>query len=295
MPDVAHSSVVSEEASQLDWVGMNAIVHPITFLDDGVLRNVEASNNIFVNLLSEVTRGVHMSRLYLGLQEVLTHQVIKPSSLVTVLKDLLATHADLSSSIRWQSSFDCLLYRPALLSTYGGWRTYPVEWLFTLVDGVLLFQMTFSVTYASTCPCSAALSRQLNQKAFQEAFGHQEQITTKEVEEWLGEERSLAGVPHSQRSRATVCVTLSPELDSFPLTSLIGLVEDTLGTSVQTAVKRQDEQEFARLGAKNLMFCEDACRRIKRALMPQCDKFHLKVEHFESLHEHDAVSMTSHG
>jgi GTP cyclohydrolase I len=44
---------------------------------------------------------------------------------------------------------------------------------------------------------------------------------------------------------------------------LIDLVENTLKTPVQAAVKREDEREFARLNGANLMFCEDAGRRLK--------------------------------
>ena len=67
----------------------------------------------------------------------------------------------------------------------------------------------------------------------------------------------------------------------------------TLATPVQTAVKREDEQEFARLNAANLMFCEDAARRLKAMLNARSDiaDFHVRVEHHESLHAHDAVSV----
>ena len=64
------------------------------------------------------------------------------------------------------------------------------------------------------------------------------------------------------------------------------------GTPVQTAVKREDEQAFARLNAENLMFCEDAARRVAAALSadPRIQRFDAEVAHFESLHAHDAVA-----
>ena len=68
-------------------------------------------------------------------------------------------------------------------------------------------------------------------------------------------------------------------------------------TPVQTAVKREDEQAFAKLNADNLMFCEDAARRVHAAL--DADErvvdFHAKVSHFESLHAHDAVAVVTKG
>ena len=47
---------------------------------------------------------------------------------------------------------------------------------------------------------------------------------------------------------------------------LLETIESALATPVQTAVRREDEQEFARLNGENPMYCEDAVRRIRAAL-----------------------------
>jgi len=67
-----------------------------------------------------------------------------------------------------------------------------------------------------------------------------------------------------------------------------------LGTAVQTAVKRADEQAFALANGQNLMFCEDAARRLHKALrqLEWSTAFKLRVEHAESLHAHDAVAIS---
>ena len=54
---------------------------------------------------------------------------------------------------------------------------------------------------------------------------------------------------------------------------------------------REDEQAFAALNAKNLLFCEDAARRLKQCFetMPSIADYQFKVEHQESLHGHNAV------
>ena len=69
-------------------------------------------------------------------------------------------------------------------------------------------------------------------------------------------------------------------------------MEPAPGPPVQTAVKREDEQAFARLNAANLMFCEDAARRVAAALADDAriERFEADVAHFESLHAHDAVA-----
>jgi len=45
------------------------------------------------------------------------------------------------------------------------------------------------------------------------------------------------------------------------------------------------------------MFCEDAARRIQKALDAddRLNDFHVRVEHQESLHPHDAVAYASKG
>jgi len=76
------------------------------------------------------------------------------------------------------------------------------------------------------------------------------------------------------------------------------MIEGALKTPVQAAVKRADEQEFARLNGQNLMFCEDAARRLQHVMnltTDQYDDFWLKINHLESLHAHDAVSITTKG
>ena len=66
---------------------------------------------------------------------------------------------------------------------------------------------------------------------------------------------------------------------------------------MQTAVKREDEQEFARLNGQNLMFIEDSGRRLKAAFNSdeRIVDYWVRVEHHESLHAHDAVGVFTKG
>src|SRR5690606_29683180 len=115
------------------------------------------------------------------------------------------------------------------------------------------------------------------------------------VAEWLASERGMAATPHAQRSRADLRVTLNDAFDELPLADLVEGIEAAPGTPVQTAVKREDEQAFARLNADNLMFCEDAARRVAAVLAAdgRVARFEARVSHFESLHAHDAVAHVS--
>ena len=56
------------------------------------------------------------------------------------------------------------------------------------------------------------------------------------------------------------------------------------------AVKRADEQAFAQLNGQNLMYVEDAARRIQQSLSLRFPVSSVSVRHLESLHPHDAVA-----
>ena len=90
---------------------------------------------------------------------------------------------------------------------------------------------------------------------------------------------------------------LTPNTESLPLLTLVNNAEEALKTPVQAAVKREDEQEFARLNGQNNMFCEDAARILKQRLnaTESVADFRVRVNHYESLHAHDAVSIVTKG
>jgi GTP cyclohydrolase I len=113
-----------------------------------------------------------------------------------------------------------------------------------------------------------------------------------EILAWLGSTKGIVATPHSQRSTAQLRLRLDERLKDLPLVALINNAETALGTAVQTAVKRADEQAFALANGQNLMFCEDAARRLNQALKrsPGIKAFHIRVIHAESLHAHDAVA-----
>ena len=92
---------------------------------------------------------------------------------------------------------------------------------------------------------------------------------------------------------ATVQVRISEQATALGLMALIDATESALGTPVQTAVKRADEQAFARLNGQNLMYVEDAARKIQQALEGLFAASSVSVRHLESLHPHDAVAYTS--
>lgn len=284
LPDIAAQT--SPTLQPLDWVGMRGIALPVQLGG----RTLSAWADAGVSLDDGESRGIHMSRLYLAL-EALEHTELTPLALRQLLAHFLDTHDGLSSSAYVRLKFDCMLKRPALISPLEGWKRYPVILDARIENEMFHVEQYVEIPYSSTCPCSAALARQLIQQQFLNDFANQPP-DIQAVLQWLGSTAGIVATPHSQRSQAAVRVRLQDTLQTLPVEALIDTVESALGTAVQTAVKRADEQAFALANGQNLMFCEDAARRIHHALrgLAWCSGFDLRVEHAESLHAHDAVA-----
>lgn len=297
MPDVA-TSQTSNDLATLSWVGMSKIALPLRLLDSQLGESsIDTRVQTFVNLVNPQVKGIHMSRLYLLLAEFAKEQPLTIGNLKTFLKEKLASHHDISDQAAVEFSFDYVINQPALKSEFSGWKDYPTR-IKAVYNGKDTFlELTVTVPYSSTCPCSAALSRQLLQEAFASDFANKDQIDRATIEQWLRSERGSVATPHSQRSYAIVKVQLDSGQGGFPIYQLLSLIESTLKTPVQTAVKREDEQEFARLNGANQMFCEDAAKRLKTSLDKETwiQDFWLRVEHIESLHAHDAVAVATKG
>ena len=292
MPDVASRELHKPQA-ELDWVGMSDIHQPLLVKDGDQTRQVQARVQVYVDLADPKAKGIHMSRLYLILDEHADTRPLTAAGLKLLLASVLESHRGLSSRAFVQFEFDYYLRRNALVSDNSGWNSYPVTIKGTLIDRDIHLELGIGVFYSSTCPCSAALARQLIQNQFEADFGRRGSVNASEVKAWLGTEQGVVATPHSQRSVARLLVKLRDGLIHFPITDLIDDVEATLKTPVQTAVKREDEQEFARLNGQNLMFIEDAGRKLK-ALLLQDERlrdFWVRIEHHESLHAHDAVGV----
>ena len=293
MPDVTRQSASIEDT--LDWVGMERIALPLQLqAHEQDAYPVHAKVNAYVDLVAPKAKGIHMSRLYLALDQ-LTQSAMTPKALIDVLEHFMQTHADLSRAAKVELDFDILLNRRSLMSDKSGWKSYSCTIVAVQNEGRTDLQLKIAIPYSSTCPCSAALARQLIQEAFAQRFAESESVNQKEVYAWLGTTQGVVATPHSQRSDAEISVVIDPTMTFFPFVYMVNLTEEVLQTAVQTAVKREDEQEFARLNGQNLMFVEDAARKLKRAFGSDTmfQDFKVRVAHYESLHAHDAVAFAS--
>lgn len=295
MPDIACQPNQGPQAT-LNWVGMSGIELPVLIQSKDQTIRVSSRTQAYVNLTDPHSKGIHMSRLYLLLDQMATQEALTPARVESILQKFIDSHQGLSDHAFVEFRFDYYERRASLKSDNSGWKHYPATIRGELRKGKYSCEITLEVPYSSTCPCSAALSRQLIQEAFEEAFKKSETLDYEQVLQWLGTPEGICATPHSQRSFAQIKLNLA-EHTELDFSEWINLIEDTLQTPVQAAVKREDEQEFARLNAKNLMFCEDASRRLQAALNDQTSvkDFWLRVNHLESLHPHDAVAIATKG
>ncbi len=299
LPDVALDNVSHDSVTQISQVGMSNIEIPLSLQTSAGLQISNARAEATVNLIAP-KKGIHMSRIYQDLVELLPSQPLTLNLLYTLTQQFLKSHKGLSNNAFLKLHFELLEKRCSLLSDGYGWRSYPVEIIASNVDGKFSATVKISFIYSSTCPCSAALSRQKIQEKFDTDFNQNSVVDKKEVLEWIEQPENINATPHSQRSTALFSLQLLDSNNSDPLlfVNLCSEIESFIPTTVQTMVKRQDEQYFAQLNASNLIFCEDAARQFKLRLEKSKLKsilrsFKIRVEHLESLHAHDAIAEIS--
>ena len=269
----------------IDRVGIEDLEMPIQVEKGSQVIQLPSYVTAMVSLDDEKMRGIHMSRIYLALHDFLGAQTLNLKTVKELLYQLVKSQKGISKKAYLKFNWKWPIKRKALKSdSLEGWRCYPVFYEGHLLeDGKEDLIMGLQITYSSTCPCSASLARALIQHKFQGDFSSSH-IEKDKIFHWLGREQSISATPHAQKSLAYIKLKVKEEKQS--LIDLIDEVESVLGTPVQTAVKKADEQEFAKLNSENLMFSEDAARRIKDLLEQKSwvEDFYIHVKHFESLH-----------
>ncbi|MED5379450.1 MAG: GTP cyclohydrolase, FolE2/MptA family, partial [Pseudomonadota bacterium] len=244
LPDVTteHSTA---QLPVIDSVGMQGIAIPLHVLGKrGERLASQAKVDVTVSLDHPNAKGIHMSRLYSLLQRYLSNQDLHKSALVSLMNALIESQDGLSNSAQLNLHFDLTVSRPALISRMSGYQSYPASLCVRRSPERYEAQLKLRVPYSSTCPCSASLSR----KALSEVFVQQFEgkgLSVEEMGAWLASKQASIATAHAQRSFADITLDLSDnEIPDF--IGIIDLIENALGTPLQTAVKREDEQAFAK-------------------------------------------------
>ncbi|MHC6647168.1 GTP cyclohydrolase FolE2 [Alteromonas sp. HB246098] len=293
LPDVT-TEQSSAQVPVIDNVGMQGIAIPLHVLGKrGERLASQAKVDVTVSLDHPNAKGIHMSRLYNLLQQYLSNKDLHKSALLSLMNSLIESQDGLSKSAQLNLHFDLTVSRPALISRMSGYQSYPATLCIKRSPERYVAQLKLRVPYSSTCPCSASLSRKALSEVFVQQFEGKD-LSVEDMGAWLASKQASIATAHAQRSFADITLDLANK-DIPDFIGIIDLVETALGTPLQTAVKREDEQAFAKRNAENLMFVEDSVRRLHAALSKyyQATYFRVKVEHQESLHAHDAIAEIS--
>lgn len=264
-------------------VGIERFRIPLTFSHaDGTARSHDTEASMFVFLDGDKT-GVNMSRFCAILQEEALEGKISNDFFDKVLtrfrKDLRDYETEsLIPVAELELTFQYPVKQKSLKSENWGWQYYSCKMKGRQTKEGTQMTVVLGYEYSSTCPCSLSMAKQ-----------YEEDFRSGKTTEGNG-----IATAHSQRSLATTEVTY--KLDSgFTLESLIELMRMAVPTETQSLVKRIDEQAFAILNGENPMFVEHVSRRL--AVVLNDDKrvldWNAKIEHFESLHSHNAVAYIS--
>jgi len=282
MPNIDISKESSTHPFPLEQVGLKDIELPLQVQWGFEVQSVLAVVEAVVSLDDPHQRGIHMSRIYHTLHGFSEHEVLSPKTMKVLLKKIVDAQEDHCLSGRLKIQWKSVVQQESLVSARKGFRVYPCFYEMN-TDGN--FISSVELLYSSTCPCSAALARELIKDQFKKDSPDQ-------VSDWLGKERSIVGTAHAQRSRANIQIKTTENQNR--LMTVIKEVEGVLATPVQVAVKREDEKQFAHLNSQNLMYSEDAIRRIKCYLENQkwITAYHVEIGHFESLHPFNTVART---
>ena len=269
----------------LDWVGMGQMESAIR-IDD---IHIPCSISMVVNL-REGNRGIHMSRLYALMMEQFLNKDLSKISLQNFLKTAITSQEGLSDQAGLEMKFKLPVKTKALKSGIAGHRNYDVTLASVQNTEGYICWLKYEIVYSSTCPQSAALSLE----AFKNKINQGLDVKTMD---------RLPATPHAQRSVMTCELLFNTEITDFHqfILKQIQTVELILKTPVQTAVKKADEMAFAELNSENLMFCEDAVRKVDdefskltKAANSNLAGYKIKTRHEESLHPHNAISSKMH-
>lgn len=271
MPDLQNADFVG---IPIDFVGIQGMHLPLKVREkDGGVQEVMVNVTGTVSLDAH-NRGVNLSRilrtLYKSKDDIFDINKVE-EVLRNYQKDIKTFDSHILMNFKYRIWQDALRSVKDDGTPEGGWQYYDVTFDCNLdVTGEFKKVMHVIYLYASSCPCSTALS------------------------EHAALTRGVYGIPHSQRSAAK----LSLEFDNLIwIEDVIAMCNEALTTEVLVFCKREDEQAFAEKNGAQPKFVEDAIRYIADVLNKNDDVTDYKVvcSHLESLHAHQAVAVITKG
>lgn len=272
LPDPQIDPILPGARVPIRKVGIAPVDLPVKLKSkSGGTKLLQAEASLYCSLDDPNAKGLNLSRLYL-----LMHEKIKDNLSLDGMEEALKELAEKqgSDNAYCKLRFKYPMHQKALRSKgLEGHIAYATVLEGQFRGGEYHWYLTIDYVYSSTCPCSFELAHDAKTK------------------------RQAAANAHSQRSIMKVKVKFNKE-DIIWIEDLVQLCRDNIPTEVQIVVKRRDEQAFAELNGANLLFSEDVCRIMYKALDEWYDAkrisdFSIVVSHEESLHPWNAIAVTS--
>ena len=252
LPDVQNTKV---DSISINRVGVTRISFPLTIYNkEGKVQSIHAKINIYGSL-PKSQRGTNMSR-YL---EILMDFKDQPLDNDNLRKFLLALIKRVETKdIYTEIEFKYFIEKQSPVSKKIGIQSYSCTLIGRLKYTIYSYVLKVVVPLTSVCPCSKEISK----------FG-----------------------AHNQRGYVTVQIQFDKN-KSMLIEDIVKLVEGQGSCEVYPILKRPDEKWVTETGYKNPKFVEDICRGVAAELQmrKEIKKFKIKVENFESIHDHNAVS-----
>lgn len=270
----------------VDQVGINRFRIPVQYAyKDGTVLGHDAEASLFVKCPKEYA-GINMSRMCKILMEDVSREAVNTDLFKTVLGRLRddmreSKDVDLLEESRLSLKFQVALKQASLKSANWGWQYYDCTYEGREdANGKVKMFLTLAYEYSSTCPCSLCMSLQ-----------YEEEYQNGQTSEGNG-----VATPHSQRSQALVTIEFPSDVH-FSVECLVQLLRKAIPTETQSFVKRVDEQAFAILNGSHPVFVEHVAAELKRTfdLDSRILDWSVDIEHWESLHSHNAAAHISKG
>jgi len=255
LPDIQNGK--DQRGVKIDWCGIEKYRVPIqTLTIDGDMQTTISSIDMMVDLESEL-KGVNMSRFVRVIEDTAEKNLVTGDMMEEMLKTCRDKLEAKNSYI--VASFPYCVKKEAPVSKKVSHSTYDCNICGVLEEGQMRFYLEVNVPYTSLCPCSAEISQYS---------------------------------AHNQRSNATIRVRMKDYGEYIYIEEIVDIVESVASCPIWNSLKRPDEKYVTEKAYENPRFVEDMIREIALKLDEdeRIEGYKIKVEHFESIHQHNAVA-----
>jgi len=257
----------------IDKVGIRNFKAPFKVKQkDGNIQTTVAKISMYGSL-NEKTRGTNMSRFAQTIMEAVDKDISVEfiDETLSVLKNVLESK---DSYVKVRFPYFIKKAAPVTKTDKRGNPVTAYNTVECFLEGEMVndkkdVYLTCEIEYTSVCPCSKNMSLQ-------------------------DKEKDVGKGAHNQRSMCRVKVHLK---DFFWIEDLVEIVESKASCQIYNVLKREDEQYVTEKAYANPKFVEDMVRDIAIELnkRTEIDGYVVVNEHYESIHQYNAVAVTRGG